>query len=224
MDIQFVLDGYACAKYVVNYINKSSGGVGKMLRKANEEIRLGNTNLRDRLRQFGNIFNNFSQISQQEAAIGLLGIPLVNCSRSDVYINTSLPNERTFLIKSQKELEELPENSEDIAASSLIDKYIDRPDELESLCLAEFGAYYDYQKKKPPSQAIPLKTLPGFISRRNKARIIRFRNYGEKVDQQNYFREQLMLYTPWRNEEQHLLQKHLEIEYQKKENMFWEVL
>ncbi len=105
MDIQFVLDGYACAKYVVSYTNKSSSGLAKLLRKSNEEIRFGNINLRDRLRKFGNIFNNFSQISQQEAAVGLLRIPLVNCSRSDIYINTSLPNERTFLVKSNKEKE-----------------------------------------------------------------------------------------------------------------------
>jgi hypothetical protein len=50
-----------------------------------------------------------------------------------------------------------------------------------------------------------LKDKSGFIRKRRVQRIVRFRKYGEKQDPENYFREQLMLYVPWRNEETELV-------------------
>ena len=40
---------------------------------------------------------------------------------------------------------------------------------------------------------------------RAKPKIIRYINYSEKVDSENHYREQLMLFHPWRNEEKDLL-------------------
>ena len=39
------------------------------------------------------------------------------------------------------------------------------------------------------------------LRRRTKDKVIRFRNYSEKNDPENYYRERLMLYVPWRKEE-----------------------
>jgi Helitron helicase-like domain at N-terminus len=214
MDIQFVLDEYACARYVASYINKSNGGVSKLLRRANEDIKRGNHSLKDRLRMFGNIFNNFTEISAQEAAIGVLGIPLVNCSRGDIFINTSVPTERTFMLKSKAELEELPENSEDIAADSLINKYVRRPEELENISLADFASGYTYSKQKPKNRNF-LKLIGGngYLTKRGRPLIIRYRRFGKETDPANYFREQLMLFTSWRDEEKELLIANCEQKY-----------
>ena len=43
---------------------------------------------------------------------------------------------------------------------------------------------------------------------RTKPKIIRYVKYSQKVDPENYFREQLMLFFPWRNEEVDLLNGH----------------
>ena len=43
---------------------------------------------------------------------------------------------------------------------------------------------------------------------RTKPKIIRYVKYNVKVDPENYFREQLMLFYPWRNEEKDLLNGH----------------
>ena len=40
---------------------------------------------------------------------------------------------------------------------------------------------------------------------RTKPKIIRYVNYSKKVDPENYYREQIMLFHPWRNEERDLL-------------------
>ena len=42
MDIQFVLDVYACALYIISYISKAERGMSKLLHTACPEARKGN--------------------------------------------------------------------------------------------------------------------------------------------------------------------------------------
>ena len=43
---------------------------------------------------------------------------------------------------------------------------------------------------------------------RTKPKILRYVNYNQKVDSENYYREQIMLFFPWRNEEKDLLKNY----------------
>ena len=43
VDIQFVLDVYACAMYIVSYISKAQKGMSELLRQASAEARKGNS-------------------------------------------------------------------------------------------------------------------------------------------------------------------------------------
>jgi hypothetical protein len=45
----------------------------------------------------------------------------------------------------------------------------------------------------------------GYVQERRYPRIIRFRRFHEKEDAANYFREQIMLYHPWREEQTELI-------------------
>jgi hypothetical protein len=148
IDIQFVLDTYACAKYCVGYILKSEGGVSGLLQAATRDARKGNTSVKDKLKAFANVLMNGTEISAQEAAQFLLGIPNTMCSRQDVFISTSEPNDRIGILKSQKELEDMDDDCQDVCAKGLIDHYIKRPKELEGTCLAEFASMYEYSKSK----------------------------------------------------------------------------
>ena len=48
------------------------------------------------------------------------------------------------------------------------------------------------------------------LYKRRKSKIIRFVNYKQKLDPENYYREILLLYTPWQHEETDLYDgKHL---------------
>ena len=42
MDIQYVLDPYACATYILSYITKGQRGMSRLLEKASEEAKSGN--------------------------------------------------------------------------------------------------------------------------------------------------------------------------------------
>lgn len=45
----------------------------------------------------------------------------------------------------------------------------------------------------------------GTVQKRTISKIIRFRHYGKEQDHKNYYREQLMLFLPWRDEDADLL-------------------
>lgn len=65
MDIQFVLDVYACAMYIVSYISKAQKGMSQLLQRACEEARAGNSSIKQQVRDIGNQFLNAVEISAQ---------------------------------------------------------------------------------------------------------------------------------------------------------------
>jgi len=100
MDIQYILNGYAISRYILDYINKSQRGMSLLLREAQYEVKKGNCTIRERLRSIGNKFLNASEISAQEAVYHILGMPLSISSRKHIFINTGEPRERTKIAKS----------------------------------------------------------------------------------------------------------------------------
>ena len=50
MDLQFTLDPYACAVYVISYIGKSQRGMSSLLRDALIHLKAGNATIKERLR------------------------------------------------------------------------------------------------------------------------------------------------------------------------------
>ena len=56
MDIQYVLDVYACAMYIASYISKAQKGMSQLLQKACHEAREGNSNIKHQVRDIGNKF------------------------------------------------------------------------------------------------------------------------------------------------------------------------
>ena len=137
MDIQFVLDPYACAVYILSYITKGQRGMSKLLCKAYEEAKEENKDIVNKARHIGNKFLNAVEISAQEAVYLVLQMPLRRSSREFQFINTSDPDERTFLVKSMEKIKELPDHSLDIQSDNVIKKYQRRPKQLEKV----FGGF-----------------------------------------------------------------------------------
>lgn len=63
IDVQFILDAYACAAYVVSYISKSQRGMSNLMYEACKEARQGNKNLQQQVRHIGNKFLSHVEIS-----------------------------------------------------------------------------------------------------------------------------------------------------------------
>jgi len=179
------------------------------------------------MRKISNKFLNGVEVSAQEAVYGLLGMPLTKSSRDCVFISTGRPEERIVFMKSHEELQNLDPDSTDVAASGLLDHYSHRPKQLEDSTLAEFASYYTFSRRRPSGKSVineeynesfedgaeedqtvfALDDKSGFVRKRNFPRIIRYRRYGELENQVEFYRECVMLYHPWRNEDNDILNK-----------------
>lgn len=186
-DAQFVLDPYAAASYCTSYMTKIDKTISKELYKIIQHCIAEKTEANIRIQKLGNAFLNAQQMSAQLAAYLVLSLPLHHASRSFKFINTSPLEERAFVLKPQTVLNQLEDDSTDIMCSSIIDKYIDRPKNLDALSLVEFVSYYNVMKKKNSKRLRPL--------------IIRYVNFNKHKDHENWSREQLLLFSPFRHSE-----------------------
>ena len=143
LDIQIVLEPYGCASYIVGYISKSQRGMSAQLDAAAKEARRGNLDLKKQVRHIGNVFSNCVEVSAQEAVYLDLQIPLTKCTRDIVFINTSIPEERIFLLKPKAALDELPAESTDVESDNVIQRYSKRPRQLGKFCLADYVSKVD---------------------------------------------------------------------------------
>ena len=234
MDVQFILDIYSCASYVVSYISKAQRGMSELLRKACEEAREGNLGIKQQVRDIGNKFLNNVEISAQEAVYIVLQLPMRRSSREVVFINTALPDERVHLLKSIDDIQQLEDESEDIESGGLIKRYTKRPSCLENVTLADWAAWYDNKKSNLKNlqksnnsdvDGLPLEIFDddnneddvgtdiftGTCSnkltskKRSKARVIRSVWFNKENHPEKHYRELLMLFTAWRDENTDLL-------------------
>ncbi|XP_059178285.1 uncharacterized protein LOC131957470 [Physella acuta] len=127
-----------------------------------------------------------------------------------------------------KRIRDKDPDNQDIYLKGPVDRYSLRPDELEDKCLAEFIAEYTYQGKGNKKDAeddeladdveveemindedegaakklkvFQLKDNSGSIKERKRPKVIRYCRFSRDKDPANYFREMVMLYSPWRDE------------------------
>ena len=80
MDIQFIIDAYACVMYVASYMMKNERGMCELLKQVGRESR--SEDITKQLKQLGSAFLHNREVSAQEAAYRLLSIPMKQLSRS----------------------------------------------------------------------------------------------------------------------------------------------
>lgn len=121
MDIQYVLDVYACAVYIVNYISKGQKRMSELLREACTEARKGNHTIKKQVRDIGTKFS--IEISAQEAVYIVLQHAMRKASRQIVFVNTSPPDERVEPLKPLHDIQEMVDDCEYNYTSGLINSY-----------------------------------------------------------------------------------------------------
>jgi len=216
MDLQYIIDEYSCASYVVDYVNKSNRGMSNLHR---ELLKLGdeypNLTYEHLLKRLGSKILNSVEISAQEAAWFLLGQSMSRCSKKVIYIPTCWPSERYKSFKTRKSLKELDADSTDIWSKSIIEKYEERIGALDAVCLADFVAWYNPTRSEScdlnimedtDGDDLPTESDSIESGRRRHPRIIRYRNY-DQSDTENFQREMVTLFVPFRNEHSDLLDR-----------------
>ena len=155
-------------------------------------------------------------------------------SREVIFIPTAPSEERVQLLKPMNEIEELEDDSEEVHTSGLLNRYIQRSPSLENISLADWAAYYDscqkpYTKKSRATDIdnLPLETLDNDENnddelvecvkevtniekqvkpnRHLTPRIIRSAWFNVESHPEKHYRELIMLFTSWRNEETDLI-------------------
>lgn len=93
--------------------------------------------------------------------------------------------------KTKKELAKLSASSTDVWKSNIVPKYEGRPQEMDDVCLADFVSKYRRNVCTPGSN--------NYV-RRDRPVVIRCWQYSVNNCLDNYMREQVLLYVPFRGE------------------------
>ncbi len=229
-DVQYPLNIYALVCYVADYLLKSQKGLSATLEQAVRDTLDGDMTVKQQIRHIGYNLIGAIETSAPEAAYYIMQIPFTYCSVEVVFIPTCLPEDRLHVLKSEQELSELPNDSRDVLKSNKIAAYARRPKQLEGMCLADYVAELNVQYDKDQGQdqgehdkgnddyehdediieqvencitedIFPLKVGSATFKKRKQRRVIRFVNYHRLRDEENFCREKLLLYKPWRKEE-----------------------
>ena len=224
MDIQYVINAYACVMYIASYVLKAEKGMGELLKQAAKEFHQGNT--RQQLSKLGSVFLTNREVSAQEAVYRALSMPLRRCSRSTIFLNTHHKDSRDSLILPYTQLQKLDDDDENVYCKNIIDRYAARPQNLEDMSLAEFAALYTYKREctndvaqcedymsggsdaelqsdndLPHDNVITLQNGLGSMRKRKKKAVIRWHNFNLEKEPEKHFRSRIMLFLPWRDED-----------------------
>ncbi|KPU74983.1 uncharacterized protein Dana_GF27236 [Drosophila ananassae] len=114
MDFQIIQDEYACAAYVVEYVNKHNRGISNLQRQI---IQVMDENpefdIVDITKKLSVDLLHAVEMPAQEAAWYLLRKPMAKASVTTVYIPTIYPTERQGIRKTWKELHKLDDDCTD---------------------------------------------------------------------------------------------------------------
>ena len=78
-----------------------------------------------------------------ESVMRILSMWLMKKSRKVVTVNCEMKENRVSLPKSQEQLSKMDDDETNVFATSVIDRYAARPNDLKEMCLASFAVNYD---------------------------------------------------------------------------------
>lgn len=228
-DIQFVIDSYAAIGYLFKYCLKLDEGMLKSMSMAVKEAKDGAVSIREMFYKLGNVFHNTAFIGAQLAVSDIEGMHATEFSSKVKFVNTSIPSERYGILKSLKEMRSMDLKDRNIMKPDYIEFYAKRPQDMNDICLYEFAAWYEKNSTAKKKQKVLIKVDSDddgeFLDtdseheevynvedpekctyRRRRLRcVVRSCHFNEKQRPNDYIREMVMLYLPWRDEEKELL-------------------
>ena len=138
MDIQYVLDPYAVAMYIVSYITKSEREMGDLLKNAQKEASEGNVDAIQQLRKLGSVYLQNREISVMGAIYLICSMPLRHSTRNVIFVQTSSEGQKISL--PLKQLQANAGKSEQVWMPTQIEKYLGRPNtaKYNNMCMARF--------------------------------------------------------------------------------------
>ena len=246
LDIQFCYDGYAVVTYLTDYLSKVDAGLTSALKNSLAETK--GCNDFKRLNDMKKAYFTHRQVSVAEAAYRLIpGLNLKSSNTKTTFVASGFEENRSkFCRKVQEEGdddfeynsdgEEIPSSSENgkelfnlpgrkgkfQITDTIHNKYSNRPDKLETICLAQFATSYEacakpgknfelvdgissidgtlmeYGTENKLPKYIQLKS-GGYMRLRIAPCIMRIHSSKKKKGDEGLYAE-LLLFFPWRDE------------------------
>ncbi|KAI8423307.1 hypothetical protein MSG28_014329 [Choristoneura fumiferana] len=212
MDIQACGNVTAVSYYIAKYTSKHEPqDVGQAVKDAVSRVRASRGDIGRQLFAVSMAILNHRRVSACECAYRLCHLKLRDSSRKVVFVNTCRPHERYRILRYDSDHGQTYQN--------IFDKYVQRPDSLEHLSLAEFAVNYEhvtrstdneddgdaeaYDNVEEGVEAAPttIRLLNGSVmKKRTKPAILRTRYYTQMGDREGYFYSYLVAHVPFRNE------------------------
>ena len=199
-DIQFCMDPYSTAEYIVGYLTKNESGMSALLKKVDEEC--SNLSEINKINKLAAVLDKHREVSIQECVYRLLGLPMAKFSTVVKYLNTNHPKHRDGLLR--KDLQDLDEDDSAFYPSPH-QYYEGRPQgykqdvDFDNMCLADWWSLYERSPNKKHKNSIPMgnKKL-GWITKRTERAVLRY--YLPFEDEQEMARGLCILFLPFRDE------------------------
>ena len=88
-------------------------------------------------------------LASPESAMHVIFMWLMKKSRKVQNVNTHMQDECVSLPKTRVQLAPMEDDDDNVFATSLIGRYVARPNELQNMCLATFAVTYDVETASP---------------------------------------------------------------------------
>ena len=209
--------------YLTSYLCKAEHGMSELMKKASKEA--GSEPVRQRLRKVGDIFLKNRELSTHECIVRVLSLPMRTSNIGVIFIPTGLKEQRTRMLKPAGILDTMDPDDPNIYCTNFLERYANRPNELENLCYADFATNYkpiseekdievddleNYTSTVTPIECpeipeeekpIVLKNKLGKMRKRTFPCIMRYHKGSKLKDPEHYYMTLLQLYYPWRDED-----------------------
>ena len=139
MNLQYVTGIYGLLTYLTSYLCKSERTMGELMWKAFKES--SSDGVKD-LKKAGNVYLKTPEVSTHEAIAHTISLSLRLSNIDVIYLPSGLKKNRIRMLNSQEELDKMEPSGNNIFQVNIIDKYANRPDSLENMCLVDFGTTY----------------------------------------------------------------------------------
>ena len=141
MDLQIVTDEIAAVMYLCNYLTKGEKAMGETLKHVAKECR--NDDIHTQMKKIKKEFLGKRTLASPETAMRVLSMWFMKKSRKVTSVNTDMQEEHISVPKNYEQLSQLDDDDDNVFATSIIDQYGARPDNLKEMCLAKFAVNYD---------------------------------------------------------------------------------
>ncbi|XP_073323364.1 uncharacterized protein [Pagrus major] len=205
IDIQYVVDAYACVVYIISYISKAEKEMGLLLGNAQREAaKEGNSSAKDALKNLGSVYLHNRDVCAQEAVYRLTNMHLKECSRKVVFVpvgeNTVRMSLPLSVLKQKASSHDLTD--EDMWMRNIVDRYKNRPKNstFNDMCLATFASEYRVLSKNETCvNRVKLNNNCGFVVKRTRSQpgVVRYVRFSETKNPELFHLSILQLFLPY---------------------------